>query len=265
VAKSSKDVGIRVDDYRLDVRAGVQRAREQAFTAVEFGADHGEITPETLSESGRRHVARIVASEGLKFAALAHEGGGMLADPAQVDRAVHRTGQILRLAKEVGAPIVSHEVGDLLDLSDTERPQVLDALRELGEQAARYGTIYAVRSRLCKPDELANLIRTLNSPLVKIGVDPAGLLMAGYDPVEAVARFGDNIVLAYVRDATRGTPQAAGEETPLGRGRLDLASYLATLNAGGYHGAPILRRARALEPSTEIAADRSILLQNLPG
>lgn len=265
MAALRKKIGVRVDDYRLDVRDGLRRARHHAFTAVELAADRGEVTPENLTETGRRHLARIVTGEGLSFDALASESGASLADSARVDEIVYRTRQALRLAADMRVPILSHEVGELLNLAEAERERVVEALRELGAEAERVGTVYAIRSRLCRPEDLAQLVQTVACPLVHVSIDPGALLKSGFDPVEAVAKFGEQVMLAYVRDATRGTPQIAGEETALGDGRLDLAGYLATLQACGYQRAPLLHRTRVHDPAGEIAADKAVLDAHIPG
>lgn len=265
MAAARKNIGIRADDYRLDVRSALRCARQGAFASVELGADRGEVAPENLSESGRRHLARIISGEGLRLASLSHEAGPELSDAARTDEAVARTAEMLRLTRELGAPILAHDVGELLDLPEPRRALALDALRELGAQAERYGAVYAVRSRLARPDDLAAMVQAIASPLVRISIDPAQLLMAGFDPLEALAHFGDQVVLAYVRDATRGSPHAAGQETALGAGRLVLPQYLAMLDAAGYHAAPILRRERGLHPAKDIAADRAILEAHILG
>ena len=264
MATVRRNIGVRINDYRADVRGGLSIASRQAFSAVELGVDRGEVAPANLSESGRRHLARLVANTGMAFAALAQEShGARLADPSRVDEAVTRAAQVLRLAADMHVPVVSHEVGELLDLADAERASALEALRTLAEQAERVGTIYAVRSALADPATIAELVRAVDCPLVRVSVDPGALLMAGYDPAEALATLGDRVSLAYVRDAIRGSAGRGGREAGLGAGSLDLPAYLAALSAGGYHTAPILRRAEANDPVAALAADRDRLVSEL--
>ena len=255
-----KQVGVRVDDLRMDVKRGLRWAAKLKFSTVEVSADGEETTAEALSESGRRHLARLVAGHGLGFASLACDSrGGGLADAAQTDVIVTRAGRTLQLAADMGVPVVSHEVGDLLSLSEDERARVIEALRALADQAERVGTVYAVRSRLCTPDALRGLIGTVDCPLVKVAVDPGALLMAGFDPLEVLAAHGDQVVLAYVRDALRGTPEQAGQETALGEGQLDLDAYLAGLSGCGCGRPPILRRAQTTDAAGQLAADKAFL------
>ncbi len=257
-------IGVRVNDYRTDVKRGLQLAGAQRFNAVELSADAAELAPRNLAESGRRHLARLVAQTGMTFAALGSEAaGGGLADPARVDALVAATRDALRLAADMRVPVFTHDVGELHGLTEGERDGVTDALRTLAAEAERVGTIYAVRSRLCTPDALAGLVETVDCPLVKLSVDPGALLMAGFDPLAALERFGEQVVLAYVRDAQRGDAEHPGRETALAAGRLDLPAYLAHLSASGCASTPILRRAQALNPAADLAADRERFLSYL--
>ena len=254
------NIGLRANDLRTDVKNAISQARRLAFSALELGVDSGEVTPDALSESGRRHLARLVRSEGLSLAALASDARGVgIADPGSVDELVNRTGSALRLAGDMGVSLFSHDVGEILSLSDAERATAVEALRALAEQAERFGTVYAIRSRAGAPDEVSRLVKTVDCPLVRVAIDPAALLMSGFDPLESLGGFGEQLVLAYVRDATRGSAEHVGHETALGQGRLELDAYLAGVDAAGCGSAPILRRTDTANPVGDLAADQAIL------
>ncbi len=259
-----KPVGLRSDDLNPDVKDALRAARQLGFAAVELSVDNPQVAPEAISESGRRHLERLIRSNGLDFAAIAGESHCTgLADASHVDEIIERSGRTLQLAADMHVPVVSHDVGDLLGLSDRERETALAALREVAARADRYGTIYAVRSRLTDPADLARLIDGVDSELLRIAIDPGALLMAGFDPNESVACFGKRIIHAYVRDASRGTSEHAGQETALGAGRLELDAYVAALHAGGYRRPFIIRRASSLNPARDLAHDRDQLAVHL--
>lgn len=264
MTKAREHLGVRVDDYRAGVKRGVSIASAQGFSCVEVGIDGGSIEGERLSESGRQHVARLVRNAGLAFASVAQAGATRgLADAAGVDSAIASASDALILAADMGVPIVAHDAGELLELTDGDRARAVEALRVLAAQAERVGTIYALRSAMCIPADLQSMVDEVACPLVQVAVDPGALLMAGFDPIEALGAYGDRVALAYARDATRGTTHAAGQECALGRGRLDLDAYLAGLAAAGYAGAPILRRAQPTSPAEDIAADKAALGNHL--
>ena len=257
-------IGVRVDDYKVDVKRGLRLAGTQGFFGVEVAADGAEVSPQNLSQSGRRHLARLVASQGLSFAALgsAARGAG-LADPALVDALVGRMSQTMRLAADMGVRVVSLDVGCCVSPDGEPEAGAVEALRALAGEADRVGTICAVRAGTGDPTVLARVVRELGCPALRIGVDPGALLMGGYDPVQFLATCGDQVSMAYVRDAQPGGGGRGGEEMALGHGGLDLQAYLAGLVASSYAGLPIIHRARTLRPAEEIAADRAYLAARL--
>ena len=53
---ADSSIGVHVDDLRLGIKGGLQRAAEMGFGPVEFDATSDEVAPEALSDSGRRHL-----------------------------------------------------------------------------------------------------------------------------------------------------------------------------------------------------------------
>jgi sugar phosphate isomerase/epimerase len=257
-------IGLRVNDLRTDVRSALAQTRRMAFSAVELAVDDAELTPRALSTSGRQHLARLIRGEGLDLVALASDAhGGGICDSSRVDDLVLRAAESIRLAADMRVAVLSHDVGDLLGMNDTQRATAVDALHALADQAERTGTIYAIRSRAGAPDEVRRLIEIVDCPLVRVAIDPATLIMSGLDPVQAIATFGEQTVLAYVRDATSGTAEHTGREIALGQGRLALDAYLAELAAAGCARTPVLRRAAAASPAADLAADKAVLLSHM--
>ncbi len=255
-----KDIGIRVSDLRMDTKRGLRFASDNHFSAVEVAADNQETTPERLSGTGRTHLARLVRGQGMNLASISLDSlGGGISDRAQVDRIITQVDSSLKLAADMAVPVLSHDVGELFGLEQSQHDCAREALAELSARADRVGTIYAVRSRACDPDTVDQLVRMVGSSSVKISLDPGSLLMAGFNPLDAITTYGDKVVLAYVRDATRGTPDRAGQEIDLGGGQLDLSAYLAVLSACGPVGPKILRREYASNPCLALVTDREVL------
>src|SRR3989304_886848 len=101
-------IGVDVDDLHLPIKEAFRKAAELKFNLVEIPAVMGEATPRNLSSSGRRHLARYVDGLGLGVAALAADMPTLrLTDPNSVDERVARTCEIIDLAKDLKARIVS--------------------------------------------------------------------------------------------------------------------------------------------------------------
>jgi sugar phosphate isomerase/epimerase len=234
----------------------LEQAAGLGFAAVELDAAAGETSPTELTESGRRHLARFCGNLGLDLAALSADvGPGGLADPAAVDAHVDRTRRVLELAADLRIPVVTADVGYLVDPRSGEpSPVVADALRAIAEHADRVGTIFGLQSGPDPPDSLHRLLRQMGCPSLKVCLDPAGLARFGHPPIEAVGHLAEDLALSHLGDATFGGPGRPGVETQLGRGQLDLPAFLAELAAAGYLGPLILRRRDSQRPVQDLAA-----------
>jgi L-ribulose-5-phosphate 3-epimerase len=263
--KMPQMIGVVVDDLRLDPKSGLLRASEMRFRAVELGATRGEIAPENLSTTGRRHLRRYVDGLGLTFQALGGDlGGARFSDSTRLDENLDRTRRILEMAADLRVPMVTAHIGDF----DTEAPapqrdRVVEAVRQIADYADRTGTVFAIETAGAGPEDLCALLKSIDCPLLKASLDPAELLVAGIDPVEAVEKLADNVALARARDALAGSRSRAGRETALGQGNLDLIGYLAALAASGYGGPAMLRRTDAAKPVEELATAKAFLESTL--
>ncbi len=258
---SRKAIGVRIDDFKTGIKSGIQHAAKMGFTAAEIVADSQEICPAELGETGRRHLARLVRNGNMAFAALAHRAKSAdLTNVNQLDRAIDSTKQVIRLAADMHVPTVSKSLGPMWSVSEHDRASIVAALQDVSQYAERFGTTLAIRSRFGGADSLAQLVKTIECPGLRIAIDPGELISAGIDPLKALNATGEELALAYLRDAQVGSPEYAGPEVPLGQGALDLQAYLASLSLYGRLPAPILRRNDTANAAIDIAHDQQALL-----
>jgi sugar phosphate isomerase/epimerase len=72
---------------------------------------------------------------------------------------------------------------------------------------------------------------------IGIDFDPAGLLLYGHDPVEAMNQLSASILHFRARDAVRDRDMpGGGTEVQLGRGSVDTPALLAGLEEHAYSG-----------------------------
>lgn len=231
------------------------------FRSVELPAAHGETTPQNLSVSGRRHLQKIVADLGLNMTSLTADFAGLrLTDPKTMDERIERTCAIMELAADMNVPIVTSSVGALThpdsgDPSDT----ALAALRRLGEFADSRGRIFAIRAAFDEPHKLRSLLQQLACPWLKVGLDPAALLMSGVNPIAAIESLGAETSLIHLRDGLHGSPNRPGQEAPLGQGELDLRGFLNSLDQFEFRGPAILRRTDSNSPATDLLQARDTI------
>ena len=253
-------IGVDVDDLRQAIKVGLRLASKMGFREVEFAAA-GEVAPTTISSTGRRHLAHFVHGLGLNLAALTADLPGLrLSDPVTVGERVQRTEQIIDLAADLKVGVVTAAAGALTH-PETGEPSALalEALQRIGSQADARGVIYALRPTRETGQPLVRVLDELHCPSIGVCLDPAAVVMAGGNPLAAIERWADQIIMFHVRDGTAGLAEGAGRETRLGEGEVDLTGVLAMLQAAEYSGPWILRRNDSPNPTADLQDAREVL------
>ena len=261
------EVGVDIDDFRLGTKEGLRRAADLHFRVIEMATVEGELAPNQLSSSGRRHLARFVKGQGLRLGALVADIPGLhLGDSRTVDERVERTLEIIDLAKDMDVPVVTSATGALTQSEEgTPLPCALEALGRIGEFADSRGIRYAIRPSLDSGDRVADVLGALGCPSIWLGLDPAAMVMTGANPLASIERLMDRITLLHARDATAGCMSRTndyarpGHETRLGEGEVDLLGLFAALRDSDYRGACILRRTDSKTPTEDLQAARSTI------
>lgn len=260
------DIGVDLADLALPVKEGLRVASELGFSVVELPTVEGDLAPEHLSRTGRRHLQRVLEACGLSCAALrADIPHTRLTDASTVGEGLERTARILELAADLGVKVVTASVGALTHPETGEpAPLALEALAQLAASADACGTIYAIRPSQDAAGRLQSLLKQIDCPSLQLCVDPAALVMAGHNPAAVVEKLHDSIALAHARDATVGRLGQSGHETLLGEGEVDLIGFWAMLSAAGYAGPHIARRTDSATPHADLELARALLNRQLP-
>ena len=223
------------------VPALLQWAADAGFAALRFDAAAPGMRPRDLDRSARRDLAANLRRRQLRFAGLdlwippEH-----FADPAHADRAADAVAQAVDLASD----LARLEPGDAVvcvsfpprsgDADPAE--QVLTSLAHHADAAGVDLADFAVPSRPAH-DHL------------RLGLDPAALLLRGLDPAAEASRAGPRLASALLTEfdgVTRRVPDIAAGFSPVphslaiarpalpSQRRLDLPSYLVALATASY-------------------------------
>lgn len=253
--------GVNLDDLRLPVKDALRATAQAGFGLVEFSAAAGELAPENLSQSGRRHLLKILEGLNLRIASLVADYPHMRwTDAARVEERVARTCRIIDLALDLGVRVVSASIGTITHPESGEpSPVALETLRLLCGHADRRGRLLALRPTHDAGEGLRRVFQMLNCANLKITLDPAVLVMTGSHPRPTIELFAQDLVLVYARDATAGSRDRPGEETRLGDGDVDFAELFAWLEDAAFSGPLILRRTHSATPLDDLEMGKRFL------
>ncbi len=255
------EIGVDVDDFQLRPRDALRRAADLLFRTVELSAASDDVSPASLTAGGRRHLLKYMDGLGLLPAAITGDLPGLrFTDAGTVDERVSRTCEILQLAADLKAPVVTASVGALIHPQSGEPSGLArEALHRVGEFAESRGVIYAIRPSHDSGEGAARLLRGLSCPSLRVGMDPAMLVMTGANPQAVIERLAGEISLIYARDGTQGGTEQTGRETRLGEGDVDWVGVLRAINDADYSGPFILRRTDSPTPSADLESGRKTL------
>lgn len=231
---NSASIAAWLDAYGSVTLPALQAARRDGFAAVQASAA-GELSPKELSASGRRHFAKLLRDLGLRLPSISLEMSGYgLADPATADARIEAFRDTLRLCADLHIPIAEISVGGFEDAGQAALAR--DVLKHVAEQADRAGVRVAVGSHLDSPAAVARELASLRCPSLGIALHTDSVPHGSSIDTET-ARLATS---ASLRDGRR----VAGdfEETPLGRGGVDLKRVVATLHAEEFQGPLVIRR-----------------------
>jgi sugar phosphate isomerase/epimerase len=243
----------------------MRAAEELGFRAVEVAAVAGDLAPSNLSATGRRHLRRLVDNHGLDLVALVADMPGVrLGDTQRLDEHVARTCQTIDLAVDLDVSVVSAAVGALAHPAGGEaRSDVIEALRQIGERADARGIRFALRPSTESGDRIVQLLDVLGCPSLRVGLDPASMVMAGTNPVADFQRVAKYLSLVHLRDGTAGSADRSGHETRLGDGEVDVPGILSVLEAAEFDGPHVLRRTASQTPVPDLQHGREMIARIL--
>ncbi len=246
-------IGLRLQTLRMPVRKALDTAAALGVAGVQIDPVD-ELSPDRLSATGRREFRRLVEQLGLQIASLSFLARRGFATEAGLEERLEALTKLFAMAYQLGAPLVIGSIGRVPE--DREHPArklLEEVLAEIGRRAERHGVVFAVETGTESGKTLHGLLETVDLPTVRCNLDPANLLVRGYDPVEAVLELAEMIVHTHARDALHEAAGDIGREVPLGQGDLDWDSYMHALAEIEYHGWFTVERHYAAEPQAEVA------------
>jgi sugar phosphate isomerase/epimerase len=247
-------IGVRLESLGLPLRPALEQARRMGVAGVQVDAV-GDLSPERLSQTGRREFRNLLRTHNLELTALGFPMRRGLDVPEGLQERIDHLRGVLALGFDLGPRIVVVDVGRIPEAADDPRMQLLtEALLALGHHGDRVGAVLALESGLNSGDVLRKFLDRFDSGGLGVNLDPANLMMHGFNVCESARALGDKIVHSHARDAREAGASRTAQEVPLGHGDIDWLLYLGVLEELGYRGWLVVEREGGDNRVADVAA-----------
>lgn len=229
-------IGVRLESLALPLRRALAEASRVGAAGAQLDAA-GDLAPDRLSQSGRRELRTLLRVHNLELTALGcplRRGLGAAED--QEPRLEH-VRKVMTLAYDLGPRVVVVEAGPVPEKEDEpDARRLREALLNLSDHGDRSGVTLALMTGLESGAALSAYLRTFDTGSLTANLDPANLLLRGFDPVRAVRDLAGQIAHAHARDARKASASRAAGEVALGHGDVDWLSLVEALREVEYLG-----------------------------
>jgi L-ribulose-5-phosphate 3-epimerase len=235
-------IGVCLGSLALPLRRGLHEAERMGVRGVQVDA-MGDLAPRALSQTGRREFLHLLRSHNLGLTALNCPLRHGLGTAEGQDARVDHVKRVLTLSFDLGPRTVIVQAGQVPEDPDAPAALLLsEALLALGQHGDRTGTILALETGLEPGETLRRFLDRFDTGGLGVNLDPANLLVSGFDSVESARALHGRIAHAHAKDARKSTASRAAQEVPLGHGDIDWLGYLSVLEEVGYHGWLVVER-----------------------
>ena len=238
-----ENLAVRLECMEVPIKDAIPLAASLGFRAIRFDA-LGELSPEQLSMTGRRHLRSMLQMHGLSVAAVGCPTRRGLDNPQRLDIRIEKLCRSLSFAHEMGASCVVHHLGNIpKDRTTPEGQLFCEVVRKVAAEGDRVGARLAITTGLDQPSDLAAFLAEMKLHGLAVNYDPANLLHRGANIYDGVFELHNDIVLTHLKDAVRTSASLSGVmETTIGEGDIDWPRLLGCFQQIGYHGWHIVDR-----------------------
>jgi sugar phosphate isomerase/epimerase len=252
-------LGIRLESLGLPLRRALGEATRLEVAGVQVDAA-GELSPNRLSQSGRRDFRNLLRAHNVALTALGAPLRRGLDVPQDQQPRLEHLRKVMSLAYDLGTRAVVVQAGRIPEKDNDPRGPVLDeSLLDLARHGDRTGTVLALETGLESGELLASYLQRFDTDGLGVNLDPANLLMNGFDPTAAARAMSGRIVHAHAKDARRASASRAAQEVPLGQGDIEWMEFLAVLEEIEYRGWLTIERESGDDRLGDVAAGVAFL------
>jgi len=252
-------IGIYLDPLGLPLRKALQEAERLGVSGVQVDAA-GPLSPDSLSQTGRREFRHLLRAHNLELTALGCPLRRGLDSPENQEERIEHLRKVMQLSFDLGPRVVVIQPGRIFE--DDKDPRFLlmrEALLVLGHHGDRTGSTLALETGLESGEVLRSFLDRFDTGGLGVNLDPANLLLHGFDPYAAVKALAGKIVHAHAKDARQAGSSRVAQEVPLGHGDIDWFQFFGVLEEVEYRGWLTIERESGDNRLADVAAGVAFL------
>ena len=252
-------LGVVLESLRLNIKEGIKTASALGFKGIQINATQNELSPEDLSQTGRRELKRILDISKLHLCALSGELGAGFINENQFDFLIKRTKQIINLALDLQTTIITIQIGKIpTETGSAHWNTVSSVLNEIGMHAENYGCRLAARASFDSFSTVKEYLTSLQTQGIRLIYDPATFMLNNLDPIKGLYELHEYIEHTSLWD-TRQTGEGRNIEVPIGEGVTPVEEFVSTLESIGYYGFYVINSKGTPQPIESIKKGREFL------
>jgi len=212
-----------------------------------------DVPPAEMTATATRQIRKWLDDAHLQLAALHFPTRHGYATLEGLEARIEATRRVMKLARELGCGWVVNHLGRLPEKEDPAWSLLKEVVTDLGRYGQHVGALLAAETGSESGAELARFLEELPEGTIGVTLSPGNLVANGYSPLEAGQALGPHIVHVHATDAVYDPHARRGQEVALGRGSVDFAALLGTLEEHDYRGYLAVARYNSEDPVRELA------------
>lgn len=254
-------LGVRLESLRLPLRRALDEAQRLGVGGVQVDAV-GDLAANALSQTGRREFRNLLRARELQLCAVGCPlRRGLDAAENQEGRIDH-VKNVMSLSFDLGARIVVVQAGAVP--GEGHESLMTEALRALSQHGDRIGVALALETGLETGAALGHYLARFDTGSLGVNLDPANLVVQGFDPYESARALHGRILQVHAKDARAASASRAAQEVPLGHGDLDWLQLLGVLEEVEFRSWLTIERESGDNPLADVQAGVAFLRRLLP-
>ncbi len=248
-------IGVRLESFGLPLRRALQEAERTGVGGVQVDAA-GDLSPNALSQTGRREFLHLLRSHNMELTALGCPLRHGLDVLENQEGRIDHVRKVMSLSFDLGPRITIVQAGRAPAEDDTSPRATLltESLTVLGYHGDRTGTMLALETGLESGAGLRKYLDRFDSGGLGVNLDPANLMMRDFDPYDSARALQGKVVHCHAKDARKAGTSRAAQEVPLGAGDIDWLQFLGVLEEIEYRGWLVAEREAGGGGPQEMAA-----------